>query len=243
MIALGEVVVIGGGCYGSFYLGQLERARATGAARWERVLVVDRDPDCAAASAAATIVGAELCVSDWDRFLDRWLDRADRGPDDRVVPSPLMPHLMADWLLRRARARWPDRTVQMVSAEEPAGTPFDWLRPEDGVRYLSHADWTCPVHCIEPATCPIIRAPRTWEMGDTVATWTESHRRTRAAVGPVLFTCRHVTHGVGMFAVTAAFAALDDLAALVAAQGSGDLVVGSVSGCHGAVAVLRVEEP
>ena len=28
---------------------------------------------------------------------------------DYVVPSPLMPHLMFEWLVARARARWPLR--------------------------------------------------------------------------------------------------------------------------------------
>ena len=37
------------------------------------------------------------------------------------------------------------------------------------VSKLSHADWLCPVHCTEPARCPVTRAPRTWEMRDTLA--------------------------------------------------------------------------
>lgn len=240
MIALGEVVVIGGGCYGGFYLGQLAKARAAGAATWRSLVVVDRDANCAAAASVGAVPEAELRVAEWGAFLDGWLDPEARRDDDRIVPSPLMPHLMAEWLLRRTRERWPAREVAMVPATEPAGTPFDELHPGDGVRYLSHADWICPVHCIEPATCPVIRAPRSWEMGDTVAAWTATQARTRPTVGPALFTCRHVTYGVGMYGVLAAFAALDQLDEVVRAEGTGDLVVGSVSGCHGAMAVLRV---
>lgn len=240
MIALGEVAVIGGGCYGGFYLDQLARAQAAAAATWDRLLVVDRDPACAAASRVADVAQAELYVAEWGEFLDQWLAPSRRGDGDRIVPSPLMPHLMAEWLLRRAQERWPDRAVVMVPAEAPAGTPFDQLHPGDGVRYLSHADWICPVHCIEPATCPVIRGPRTWEMGETVTEWTAARAAERPTAGPALFTCRHVTHGVGMFGVTAAFVALDALEATIAAHGEADLVVGSVSGCHGAMALLRV---
>jgi hypothetical protein len=239
--ALGEVVIIGGGCYGSFYLGQLLKARDAGAVTWQRVLVVDRDPGCAVAAVRAERV--ELCETTWDGFLDHWLDRDHRTPDDRLVPSPLMPHLMAEWMLRRARRRYGDDRVQMVPAREPAGTPFDQLHPADGVRYLSHADWTCPVHCIEPATCPVIRAPRQWEMSETVTAWAVAHRAERATSGPVLFTCRHLTHGVGMYPVVQAFAGLDDLEALVQRAGQGDLVIGSISACHGAMGVLRVGPP
>jgi hypothetical protein len=46
---LGTVAIVGGGCYGTFYAGQLERARARDAARYRRILIVDRDPDCRAA--------------------------------------------------------------------------------------------------------------------------------------------------------------------------------------------------
>ncbi len=240
MIALGEVVVIGGGCYGSFYLQQLARARAASAVTWRSLRVVDRAVHCPAAERVASVPDAGLEVEEWGAFLDRWLDRATRREDDRLVPSPLMPHLMAEWLLRRTSERWPTRSVSIVPAAAAAGTPFDQLHPGDGVRYLSHADWTCPVHCIEPRTCPAIRAPRSWEMSRTVTGWTEAHRRERPTAGPALFTCRHVSHGVGMFPVTQAFTALDELDALVAAHGEADLVVGSVSACHGALAVLRV---
>lgn len=240
MIALGEVVVIGGGCYGGFYLDQLVRAREAGTASWRRLMVVDRDAGCAAAERAMQAVDTSLEVREWDDFLDGWLDQRQRDAGDRIVPSPLMPHLMAEWLLRRARDRWPAQPVTMVPADAAAGTPFDQLHPGDGVRYLSHADWTCPVHCIEPVTCPVIRGPRTWEMGETVRAWTAEHGRRRPTAGPALFTCRHVTHGVGMFGVLAAFEALESLALMVDAEGSADLVVASVSGCHGAMAVLRV---
>src|SRR5438876_162725 len=43
-----DVVVIGGGCYGTFYAGQLAKARERGKAHFRRVVVVDRDPACRA---------------------------------------------------------------------------------------------------------------------------------------------------------------------------------------------------
>lgn len=240
MISLRDVVIIGGGCYGSFYTGQLLKAREAGAVSWRRLLVVDRDPECSAALLVAEAGDAELVTAEWGRFLDRWLVQDERSADDRLVPSPLMPHLMAEWLERRAAERFGTDRVGRVPADTVAGTPFDWLSPTDGVRYVSHADWTCPVHCIEPATCPVIKAPRRWEMSDTVTEW--SHRRgsTFPTAGPVLFTCRHHTHGVGMYPVSQGFDALDQLAAAVEQHGKADLVVGSVSACHGAVGVIRV---
>ena len=229
MLHYTDIAIIGGGCYGSFYLGQLLKARSAGALDWQRVLVVDRDAACQAAGAIATVDGVELVVAEWGAFLDDWLDRDLRTDHDQLVPSPLMPHLMAEWLTRRAAEHWPAHRVGMVPASAPAGTPFDALHPGDGVRYMSHADWVCPVHSIEPATSPMIKAPRGREMSD------------HPTAGPALFVCRHVSHGVGMYPITGAFAALDALDAVVRREGRGDLVIGSVSACHGAAAVLRVE--
>ena len=44
--ALRDVAVIGGGCYGAFYAGQLAKAVDRGQLTCRSVLVVDRDPDC-----------------------------------------------------------------------------------------------------------------------------------------------------------------------------------------------------
>jgi hypothetical protein len=241
MIALGDIAIIGGGCYGTFYSGQLEAARTKGALEYRRLLLIDRDPACRATTLPADPMREVVC-REWGSFLDNWLDRGQRDRDglaDMIVPSPFMPHLMAEWLQRQGEARWPSRGVVRVPAEKPLGTPYDQLHA-DGVRYVSHADWLCPTHCIEPLRCPATRAPRTWEMGETVADWTRSLALSRPTVGPALFTCEHVTHGVGMYPARRAFEGLAHLATLAEHPEGGDLVVGSVSSCHGAVALLRL---
>jgi hypothetical protein len=241
-LALGDVVIVGGGCYGSFYAGQLLRARQRGAVRWRRLLVVDRDPGCRAAAAVSRAEGVELVVQDWGGFFDEFLvGRPDAGPPDAIVPSPLMPHLMYEWLLRRARLRWPGREVATRPVTEAAGTPYDVLAP-DGTRYVSFADWLCPVHCIEPATCPIIRAPRTWEMGDAMAALALRLGATHPTAGPVLFTCRHRVYGVGMFDASTVLEG-DALVARAGAAGTPvDVLVGTVSSCHGAASLLHLGE-
>ena len=47
-VVMRHVVVVGGGCYGTFYAGQLAKAKQRGKARFQRVVVVDRDPACRA---------------------------------------------------------------------------------------------------------------------------------------------------------------------------------------------------
>lgn len=229
---LRDIVVVGGGCYGTFYAGQLARAAERGALAFRRVLLVDRDPRCRAARELPPAGGRELVVEEWGAFFDRWLAEAE--PDDAIVPSPLMPHLMMEWLERRARAAYPGRAIAREPIPLRARTPFE-QEGADGTRYLSHADWLCPVHCIEPATCPMTSAPRTWEMRHTV-------ERLGARIGATetaAFLCRHRAYGVGMFGVDELLAGEAAMRRAGGVRG-GTLLVATVSRCHGAATLLGV---
>lgn len=151
-----------------------------------------------------------------------------------------MPHLMFNWVLRRARALFPGREVRQGPLTEPMGTPYDTLAP-DGTRYVSWADWLCPTHCVEPATCPVIRGPRTWEMSDTVRALADRLRaQGEMVLGPALFVTRHLTDGVGMFRVGEAAEAERLLGEAAPTAGPFSLLVGTVSACHGAVGRVEV---
>ena len=238
-----DIIIVGGGCYGTFYAGQLARARVRGRVSYRRLLVVDRDPSCRLTHQLDRDPARQLIVRDWGDFFDDYL-AAPATPDigspaDAIVPSPLMPHLMYEWLVRRARSRWPGRAIETRPLTRDPGTPYDTSAP-DGTRYVSFADWVCPTHCIEPAMCPVIRAPRTWEMADAM---TELARRldlSAPTAGPVLFVCEHRVFGVGMFDVGAVLAG----DALVASVGKSslpvDVLVGTISRCHGAVNLLHL---
>lgn len=241
--ATAEIAIIGGGCYGSFYVRQLERAREKGAVAYRRLLVVDRDSGCQMAREVGERDDRRLIVAEWGDFLDQWLgvprDRAAPSGEDAIVPSPLMPHLMYEWLVRRARARWPGREVTQRALLAEARTPYDMLAP-NGTRYVSFADWICPTHCVEPALCPAIRAPRTWEMSDALEALRERLDRRTPTAGPVLFQCRHRAYGVGMF--DAASVQAGDAAVVAAGAGGAelDILVGTISSCHGAASLLHL---
>lgn len=244
-------MVVGGGCYGTFYARQLERAKSRGVLTYERVLVVDRNPDCQVTRDLAPSSDRKLVVREWDEFFDEYLgswltDRhpgRSRGPESippsYIVPSPLMPHLMFDWLKRLATRTWPDRPIIQQPLTDPVGTPYDTLAP-DGTRYVSWADWLCPTHCIEPATCPVIRAPRMWEMSETANAVVERLAKSREVFGPALFVTRHLTDGVGAFAVDDAVAAAYLLTETGASGRPSSLLIGTVSACHGALGLLGI---
>jgi hypothetical protein len=239
-----DVIVIGGGCYGTFYAGQLAKAKEKGKARYRRVIVVDRDPDCPARAELGSAPDRVFVTREWSDYFAAFLGSAAPAPSgepqDYVVPSPLMPHLMFEWVLARARERWPGRTIEVARVPGALGTPYDRAAP-DHTRYVSFADWVCPTHCIEPAICPAIGRDRTWEMADAVrALAGRLGGSGEPLFGPVLFVCRHHVFGVGTFAVEAVLEG--DAVVRRAGDGGGPaaVLVGTISSCHGALNMLRL---
>jgi hypothetical protein len=232
------VIVIGGGCYGTFYAAQLAKAKARDKIVYRSVVVVDRDPQCRARRELGVAGDRRFVSADWTAVFDRFFPDSD---DDEIVPSPHMPHLMFEWVLRRARARWPERdiTIEPVPGELPV--PYDrFSAGADVTRYVSFADWVCPTHCIEPAQCPAIGAPRTWEMGDAIRDLAERLRaRGRPVAGPALFVCRHRTFGVGMFSAEEVRAG-DRLVRDAGRESGAEVLIGTISSCHGALNLLKL---
>ena len=235
----GRIVVVGGGCYGGYYVRQLGRAERAGAVAWRELLVVDRDPACAVARLPTAERPSRLLLaaSDWRRFFDSYLAEASAdsaSAADAIVPSPLMPHLMADWLVARARTRWPDRDVSVAPLE--GALPVPWQRiGEDGTHYASFAEWMCPINCIEPARCPETRGTRAWSLPVALRAYAASQQGAgRQLEPPLVFHCTHRAYGVGMIDVRDLLHA-DATIAARGAEGRASFLIGTVSHCHGAL--------
>jgi len=242
-IRFGTIVVVGGGCYGGYYVRQLRRAAAAGVVTWSRVRVIDRDANCALVTSGHAVASAptddhvEVVVEEWGAFFKRYLDEASANraasSADAVVPSPLMPHLMFDWILGRARERWPERPIATAPLESAPQTPWQRATP-NGPHYVSFAEWTCPINCIEPSTCPHTRDERSWSLPETACGYVKSEQdRGRPLAGPVIFHCTHRAYGVGMFDTREVLAG-DDLVRSLGDRGAAEVLIGTMSHCHGA---------
>jgi hypothetical protein len=145
---------------------------------------------------------------------------------------------MGEWLVDRARERWPDRDVAVLRVEDPPSVP--WERAgTDATHYVSFATWTCPINCIEPRTCPVTRGPRSWSLPIAL---TEHRAHEHAAGRPIevaVLHCRHRAYGVGMFDTDEVVAA-DALIRSAGSQGRAEVLIGTVSHCHGALTRLVV---
>jgi len=236
-----RVVVIGGGCYGSWYTQQLSKAIAREAVRIGEIVVVDRSASCQVAGALAdnSYAGApvRLVVQPWREYLTEWLAGGSEAlRQDAMVPSPLMPHLCLDWLMDRAQARWPGRTVRVEPLPSVPDMPWERAAP-DGRHYVSFATWTCPVNCIEPAKCPATRGPRDWSLPPSVRAF--AAKQGNAIDATCIFHCSHRVYGVGMIDAAALLAADAEVASQSAEQAI-HVLVGTVSHCHGALGLLSV---
>ena len=244
----GTIVVVGGGCYGSYYVRQLARARAASAVTWERLVVVDRDPACRVATdvgpgAEVAAAPPSLAIAEWTTWFDRYLAAAaadrESSARDAIVPSPLMPHLMFEWVVARARERWPLRRVERRALDRAPDTPWERASP-DGTHYVSFATWMCPINCIEPRRCPHTGGPRDWSMPLAARRYVEEERAAgRTLAGPAIFHCVHRAYGVGMFDTSEVLAA-DDLVREVGERGAAEILIGTMSHCHGAFGRLSL---
>jgi len=245
-----RVVVIGGGCYGSYYVRQLERALAAHAVSIGEIVVVDRDPGCAVAGrspAANANTRISVVVAPWEAFLPAFLAAAAADPGsverDAIVPSPLMPHLLRDWLQGRLSMHASGRVVRPAPLVADLDVP--WQRSgEDGTHYVSYATWMCPINCIEPVRCPHTRAARHWTIPVTIQRAASAASDREGAMTPVethVFHCTHRVYGVGMIDVRDVVAADRRLAARVRQGGAFEALIGTASHCHGAVGRVVVE--
>jgi hypothetical protein len=235
-------VILGGGCYGSFYAKQLLLAREAGAVQLEEIVVVDRYAECQ----ARRDVPRDACVTfdtrDWDTFFDAYLGSLDPATDDEIVPPPFTPHLALRWLLRILPRERPDVRWELEPFQAMPNMPFQH-QSNGGPLVVSHADWICPVHCIEPSRCPHTKGPRFWDVAETVEDFRAVLERSGQPVTQVhLFQCLHKTYGVGTYPSAAIVRARAQIeGALTEPDGVQRFLVGTVSHCHGALHLLRAE--
>jgi hypothetical protein len=237
-------IVIGGGCYGSHHLARLERGRARGAIPADaRVLIVDRNPACQVRRDLAERPNplVEIVQSDWLAFLQAELDR--RPATDEVVPAPIAPHLAAEWLLWSLQRRvGPALVGQAPFVDAFGGLPYEYLSPS-GERFFSAAGWVCPPNCRAPKKCPAILAPRTWDLEDTVREFSQA--RSAQYMEPAIFRTVYRTTGIETIPVGYYRQTRDRLLELArsGAAGGKDVIVATLSPCHGAANLLHFNAP
>lgn len=231
-----EIVVIGGGCYGTLHARQLLKAHHRGRFRLDRLVVVDRHADCRARGELAGEPLVRFVAAEWHDFLLDYLAAAD--PEAQLVPAPYAPHLLLDWLETSLARAAPGLALRRAAFPYELGLPYEHL-DGSGNRYLSWAAWRCPPTCIEPATCPKIRQERGWDLGETLRQFVA--QRPHCAQSAAIFTCLHFGYGIGTIPVRELLGARERLRE-TAERGAlpHRALVATVSHCHGVVNILEL---
>jgi len=207
---------------------RLFRAEAAGKITFGRIVVIDRDPACAAASLVNERVRLE--VASWSDWLAENLSRASMG--DHLVPYHWAPHVLLDWL--SADLSRHGLTLERAGAlVEPPARPPVLRATKAGDLALSYADWLCPPACIEPALCPHTRGPRSWSLAGELA----------LAPHSFVFPCLHLAYGVGTIPLSAIFGVRDRLVDLLRRGSEGPVWISSASHCHGLAARVSLHAP
>ncbi|GBD10446.1 hypothetical protein HRbin23_00087 [bacterium HR23] len=231
-----DIVVIGGGCYGTYHAGQLLKACRAGRLQ-ARVVVVDRNAGCRAVQKLGGDPYFAFICQEWEAFLRPWLWMPP--PDAHLVPAPFTPHLAFQWLAWAVQeALGPVATITPEPTRLSPPLPFVHHHP-NGQTYISYATWLCPVTCIEPALCPHTRGPRDWSLAPTLEAFARAHGEITHCV---LFPVRHLAYGIASVPAALFPQARDTLAEGFRRRGYFRALVATVSHCHGVMGVLRGEE-
>lgn len=203
---------------------RLFRAEAAGKLTFGRIVVIDRDPACAAASLVSGRV--RLDVASWNDWLAENLSHLGMG--DHLVPYHWAPHVLLDWLVADLARH--SLTLRRTSEPgDPPARPPVLRETKAGDLAMSYAEWLCPPACIEPALCPHTRGPKSWSLAGDLA------RAPRSFV----FPCLHLAYGVGTIPLSAIFGVRDHLVeALRRGEVGPDAPawIASASHCHGLAA-------
>lgn len=225
----------GGGCFGSYHTRQLVKGISRGRLPAERVLVVDRNADCAASVEFAGEPLVKIALGDWVSYLGGYLETA-RAAEAHLVPPPIGPHVALEWLKLALAFGAGEATLEQTPLGRGAGLPYEHLDSR-GNFFLSHAGWLCPTNCYEPEVCPATKGPRDWSMPETVRSLASDARPDLDGV--MVLHSRHLGYGISTIPMRELLGARDRAVAL-AAVGEAHIMVATVSHCHGVLGVLRL---
>lgn len=232
---ISDFVVAGGGCFGSYHTRQLLKAIKRGRLNAERILVVDRRPDCQASHEFAGEPLVEIETGEWITYLSGYME-TPRAPAAHLVPPPIGPHVALEWLRLAMAKDLSEVILEDVPVSYKVGLPYEHVDGK-GNLFLSHADWLCPTNCYEPGICPAIKDTRDWSMPETVTELASESRPDLAR--SFVFHSRHLAFGISTIPMQELLD-VSERALALASEGQASIMVATTSHCHGVMGVLRL---
>lgn len=229
-----DIIVIGGGCFGTTQTGRLLTAMSRGVVKEARIVVVDRNFNTRARDKFGGDPNVTFVKSDWYDYLGAYFSNPAHG-GDRIVPAHIAPHLLFQVAVSNVAIRT-GRRVDMESVNGTFDLPFD-KAGEGGIRYISAAAWLCPFACIEPEICPAIRGSRDWDLSRIVPEVMKQETDMS-----VVFKTTHFAWGVGTIGCGDISSSYDSIVRLAESNPGRSLhiAIATTSNCHGVVGQLKI---
>ncbi|MBX8637594.1 MAG: hypothetical protein KIY11_04445 [Thermoplasmata archaeon] len=230
-----DIIVIGGGCYGTFQTRRLLKAIGAGRIGGNaRIVIVDRNESPPARTEFGDNGRVVFAKSDWSSFLSDYVLSYSAGRGDQLIPAHIAPHLLFDVCSNYLRVRG-GHAVEFIPVVTTFDLPFE--KSNGTTKYISAAAWLCPFSCIEPSVCPAIKGERTWDLSTLVPA-----RVGRSADMTIVFKTTHYAWGVSSISLDSIFESCESLLNRALASGDGGLtaVVATTSNCHGAVGLMKI---
>ena len=233
-----DIIVIGGGCYGTFQTRRLLKAIEAGRIdRDSRIVIVDRNESPPAMAEFVNDRRIVFAKADWSSFLSDYFLNYSGGSGDQLIPAHIAPHLLFEVCSNYLRIKG-GCSVEF----EEVGTTFDlpFEKISGTTKYISAAAWLCPFSCIEPTVCPAIKAQRTWDLSRLVPV-----RVAASADITIVFKTAHYAWGVSSIPTDGILESCRLILERACASEKPPLkaVVATTSNCHGAVGSMKITPP
>ena len=161
-----NIFILGGHKLAVSYYDKISKAKAAGQIDYDRLFCVTDDLD---AHAYRHVPRPDVISKSYSQFILEILsDPETVSPYDTVVPDHTAKHVMLQVFLGFVAKRFANYETHLKPFVSDLNTPFLYKSENDALWAMSYATWSCPPDCDEPAICPHIAAPRTWDFFRTI---------------------------------------------------------------------------
>jgi hypothetical protein len=225
-----DIIVIGGGCYGTLQTHRLLKAMERGIIPEARILIIDRNVEPKASIEFSAQSRVHIVRGEWSEFLKSYF-RTYREDGSQLIPAHIAPHLLLN-VSASLISEWSHTRYRTMAVDEKFNLPFE--KSVNGVKYISAAAWLCPFSCIEPHICPAISRERTWDLSRLV-----KEKMSASGKLTAVFKTEHYAWGVGSIQSDEISRTLHVLAERIGSAGGGSVAVATTSNCHGVVGLIE----
>ncbi len=233
MLEIDSIIILGGGCYGSLFFDRLKRGKKKGLVSYSYQIIVDRNERCQLKKEARQ-EDIIFYKADWIEFLVKDYPKIMRGRDYLVLPC-FGPHFIFQYIETKLKEH---RGYEMRLAvfKNEIGVPFE--KDVENNKYLSFAQWRCPVLCVEPPRCPAINKIRSWNLKDTLISYFKNNKEI-AEDNIFIFEIGNYTNGVAMIEAKRVVEAFEKLIRRINERFQ-TFIIATVSKCHGVASLVEL---